>query len=273
MSVQHKRYLMDDTSGAVFVEYLTAFIPMWTFFMCLFQLAFIAHANLIVKHSADVAVRSAAVVFPDNAVYYGGSKPNEYDTNSVPDPTSLGEALRTVFDAVSGGSTDLGTAITALTNMTKLPSIANLGSSRLNAVRLASIVPLVPLAGGVSGLPSLGYRHSVSFPNSSSRPLVTGPNVFDTGTITARVTFAYECQIPLARLIVCGEFGDLDGATSGGELDTHAVVPIASSGASGYYFQLQHDSQSEYQDAWYVNEPPSGIAGIERKIRDILGGS
>ena len=53
--------LLADQRGVVFVEFLIAFVPMWVFFLCLVQLAFITHANLMVKHSADSAARSSWV--------------------------------------------------------------------------------------------------------------------------------------------------------------------------------------------------------------------
>ena len=64
--------LLEDTSGVVFLEFLMAVTPLWTFAACTFQLALIAHASLIVRHSADAAARSAAVVLPDDPAEYGG---------------------------------------------------------------------------------------------------------------------------------------------------------------------------------------------------------
>jgi len=59
------RAFFADRRGVVFVEFLIAFVPMWTFFLCVVQLALIAHADLIVKHAADSAARSAVVVLPE----------------------------------------------------------------------------------------------------------------------------------------------------------------------------------------------------------------
>ena len=46
--------LFADQRGVVFLEFLIAFVPMWTFFLCVVQLALITYANLMVKHSADL---------------------------------------------------------------------------------------------------------------------------------------------------------------------------------------------------------------------------
>ena len=60
------------TAGAVYVEFLIAFLPVFFFFLSLVQLAFVQTANLIVKHAATKAVRAAVVVLPDDPQYYGG---------------------------------------------------------------------------------------------------------------------------------------------------------------------------------------------------------
>ena len=59
-------------AGAVYVEFLIAFLPIFFFFLGLVQLAFVQTANLIVKHSATKAVRAAVVVLPDDPQFYGG---------------------------------------------------------------------------------------------------------------------------------------------------------------------------------------------------------
>lgn len=58
--------------GAVYVEFLIAFLPLFSFFLCLVQLAMLQTANLIVKHAAVVATRAAVVILPDDPQKYGG---------------------------------------------------------------------------------------------------------------------------------------------------------------------------------------------------------
>jgi hypothetical protein len=62
-----------STAGAVYVEFLIAFLPLFFFFLGLVQLIFVQTANLIVKHAASKAVRAAVVVMPDDPKYYGGT--------------------------------------------------------------------------------------------------------------------------------------------------------------------------------------------------------
>ena len=59
--------------GAVMVEFLAAFLPIFAFFLGLVQLVFIQTASLIVNHAAHVAVRAAVVVIPDDALGSVGS--------------------------------------------------------------------------------------------------------------------------------------------------------------------------------------------------------
>jgi hypothetical protein len=62
-----------DRDGAIYVEFLLAFLPVLFFFLSLLQLIFVQTANLITKHAATKAVRAAVVVLPDDPAYYGGT--------------------------------------------------------------------------------------------------------------------------------------------------------------------------------------------------------
>lgn len=55
-----------STKGAVMVEFLAVFMPIFAFFLGLVQLIFIQTASLVVNHAAHVAVRAAVVLIPDN---------------------------------------------------------------------------------------------------------------------------------------------------------------------------------------------------------------
>ncbi len=58
------------TRGAVMVEFLAAFLPIFIMFECLVQLAGLFTAKLVVEHSAATAARAAVVVLDDNPKYY-----------------------------------------------------------------------------------------------------------------------------------------------------------------------------------------------------------
>jgi hypothetical protein len=70
------------TSGAVFVEFLIAFLPVYVFFLCLVQLAVLFAVRLVTEHAATSAARAAAVVIGDDASRYGQEKPHQLDPSS-----------------------------------------------------------------------------------------------------------------------------------------------------------------------------------------------
>ena len=65
------------TKGAIYVEFLIAFFPVFTMFLGLVQLADLHQANIIVNHSAQMATRAAAVILHDDPQFYGN------DTSSI----------------------------------------------------------------------------------------------------------------------------------------------------------------------------------------------
>lgn len=58
--------------GAVYVEFLIAFLPLLIFFMCLWQMSRLYTTGLDVQHAAVLAARSGAVVLADDPARYGG---------------------------------------------------------------------------------------------------------------------------------------------------------------------------------------------------------
>jgi Flp pilus assembly protein TadG len=66
-----------DQSGAVYVEFLIAFLPLFLFFSALVQLGMVQIADLVTKHAAVTAARAAIVVLTDDPKYYGGAPVNQ----------------------------------------------------------------------------------------------------------------------------------------------------------------------------------------------------
>ncbi|MGA7119260.1 MAG: polymorphic toxin-type HINT domain-containing protein, partial [Polyangiaceae bacterium] len=54
------------TSGAVYVEFLIAFLPFFTFFLCLWQASIAYSTKLLVDHAAFAAARAGAVIVAEN---------------------------------------------------------------------------------------------------------------------------------------------------------------------------------------------------------------
>jgi Flp pilus assembly protein TadG len=74
-----RRGLRKDARGAVYVEFLIVFLPLFVMFMSLVQLAFVSVANLVAKHAAYSACRAAIVVLPDDPAFYGDVPVNKAD--------------------------------------------------------------------------------------------------------------------------------------------------------------------------------------------------
>jgi len=236
------------------LEFLIAFVPVWTFFLCVVQLAFITHANLMVKHSADSAARSAVVVLPDDPSEYGGEPEMSVDRN----PVSASD-IATVLGRVGStlrNSSDSSSVVSAFSGAT----LVNLGRSRLNTIRLAAHIPLMPLAPvnvGRDARPSVSkaigserklvsalyyqpFAVAVTFPGLEEG-VATGPEV------TVRVTYAYQCTVPLARRILCRSFRNLEAKEELGD----AFFPLARSIVGGRFRGLQHETTLMIHDAPY----------------------
>ena len=64
------RNLLRDRGGAVYVEFLVAFLPLFIFFECLVQMSGMFTAKLVVGHAAVCAARAAVVVLHDDPSQY-----------------------------------------------------------------------------------------------------------------------------------------------------------------------------------------------------------
>jgi Flp pilus assembly protein TadG len=75
--------LVRDTRGAVYLEFLVAFMPIFTLFLCLCELANLYSSKLVVRHAAYRAARAGAVVFPDDPANYTGENTKRKDVESA----------------------------------------------------------------------------------------------------------------------------------------------------------------------------------------------
>lgn len=203
-----------ETQGAVYVEFLLSFIPLFTFFLGMIQIAMLYSAQLVVQQAAITATRAAAVVLDDN--------PDRYDNQtrlSVEDRGGSGGedgGLAGVFGGGGGGG---------------LPSLgSDSAGRRYSSIRYAAMVPLItitPAPGAVMGGERLStaigsepearaamallytrFMTSITFPTTPhgdalrtrwGRPDENG----QTDSVTARVTYLYMCPVPIANRLVC----------------------------------------------------------------------
>jgi hypothetical protein len=103
--------------GAIYVEFLIAFLPLFIFFMCLLQMAGLHLGKLNTLHSAETAVRAAIVVLPDDPARYsnlevgsitGKRRDDIVKAASLPlTAVSSIKGVKVTFPSSAGGDDDL----------------------------------------------------------------------------------------------------------------------------------------------------------------------
>lgn len=111
--------LRKGTRGAVYVEFLICFMPVWVMMLGMIQIALVYTAHLVVQHAATTAVRAAVVVIPEDPQRYSGATAyNVIDggNTSGPSPVTrfldflsrIGSALSSFGFGGDGGSGGTG---------------------------------------------------------------------------------------------------------------------------------------------------------------------
>ena len=214
--------------------------------MSVLQLAFISHANLMVKHSADSAARAAIVVLPDDPNEYGGEPEMSLDRNPVT-ASDLGVALGQIGVCAAGSSkrsrppecllpegSGQPRKVTPQHDSTGRPYSADAVGADERRSRFAPEHRVRPSE--ASG--SSSARSTISRLRLPSRFRGFEGGVATEPEITVRVTYAYQCTVPLARRILCQSFADLDAQEELGE----AFLPLAQSLVGGRFRSLQHET-------------------------------
>ena len=252
-----RRSLKDDTRAAVYVEFLVVFMPMFTLFLGMIQVALIFAADNLVQHAADAAGRSAIVVLPDDPARYGG--PDEAPKNQISWDDNDSDS--------SSGSTIAG--------MDFGGTFSFRGDSRLNTIRWAAWKPLLAIAPtpqqaidsrgsdsvreaiGEAGLRLVGglayniTAVSVTFPSGpgAEDAQISGTQSFSysrdsPSELTTRVTYLFNCAVPLAAQLMCDAPFNLRRQSEQGYHELGgAMYPIMGEG-SGFLGMLANLLQS-----------------------------
>ena len=205
------RQLGQNDRGAAYLEFLIAFLPMFTMMLLLVQLALLGQAQLVVRHAANTALRSAIVAIDEDPRLYGGS-----------------ERLVLRPDGARGSAT-AGGPLASL----GLGSLPLRGDPRTRDIHLAGYVPLLAIAPTSSQIFTTRQTRSVSralggdsltragfgllyVMGAAAVTLPDGPGSTRHRTdfhgqrdVTVRVTFAYPCLIPLASRMMCDSWLEL----------------------------------------------------------------
>jgi hypothetical protein len=198
--------------GAVYVEFLIAFFPIFLIFLAVCQLALVAAAETIVRHSAFAAVRSAIVVLE--------ASPDQFDG------APRGNLSQGQPRVVPGAEEVLGklgfTVETTVEATTKLPQVG----ARMVPIQTAALVPLLPLAPRAdpatdsvmasivaatkNQLPfALKYSRAatrVTLHDAPDDASLANEPIKANANVTVRVSYLFHCTVPLVRVLMCRGF-------------------------------------------------------------------
>jgi Flp pilus assembly protein TadG len=98
------RRLRRDARGAVFVEFLIVFLPVYIFFLCIIQMGLLFVVKLATEHAAMHAVRAAAVVMGDVPKNYANEKVNQMVRGGKREKAVRDAALITLAPLIFNGT-------------------------------------------------------------------------------------------------------------------------------------------------------------------------
>ncbi len=197
-------------AGAVYLEFLIVFVPVFTFFLLVLQFGLLQAGRLGVRHAAVAAARSAVVVLDDDPAFYDGQKRRSLVSTNCGgnEPSKLLSGL--LGKALGSGSS--GGAVPSGGSTCK-------GGARGGAVRTAAIAALMPfspplhtvVAGTSRGGDIVGIAGKALYAMAAtgvSFPSQPGANSFASSfgiddNVTARVTYLQHCSIPIASRLMC----------------------------------------------------------------------
>ena len=224
-----RQRLSSNVSGAIYVEFLVAFIPVLIFFLGLLQLGLIYTANLVVRHAAVRGARAAIVVLEDDPRHYDDSPRGQISYEGSSENKSGGAQGQVVPDLGLPG---------------ELGALADFGSSRgdarLNAIRRAAYMPLGAVApslaklsktfhlGDGSSLGELGngvrflaglllYNRAAAMVTLRDKDNKVVETLGSEGDVRIHVTYLYYCGIPIVSNFMCDSVADLSGFTQASE--------------------------------------------------------
>lgn len=203
-----------DNKGAVYVEFLLVFPPLFLLFLVILQSAIIRATDIGLRHAAASTVRSAIVVLPDDPYAYEG-----HTRNRIFQDSSCSEGFVGKLHTLLG---KLGSHSMAIPEAGKC-----LGGPRMSAIRFAAIMRMLPFspnpqsiapgalgdsirafgtAGWIAGAAAYSFgATAVTFPegpgSKKNRASLSWSD--NEEEVTVRVTYLAHCGIPIARFFMC----------------------------------------------------------------------
>jgi hypothetical protein len=225
--------VLNNERGAVYVEFLIAFFPVFLMFLGICQVALLTAAEAIVRHAAYSAARTAIVVLEDKPSNFSDAPRGSLSKGSPSERYGIDQIVASlaVFTG-SGGS---------LLSAFRTPRLLSLGEvfamlgrtvepeqpgARMVPIRAAAQMALIPLAPKQSAVtPGNDSVNNALFAPSGEQLLFAAKytsaaasiTIHDTrdglklaadpvdphANVTARVTYAYHCTIPVVRALMC----------------------------------------------------------------------
>lgn len=225
--------------GAVYVEFLIAFFPVFVLVLGICQLAFIASAKAVVEHASWAAARSAVVVLDDEPKRYGGIPRRNHVLISSKHIAGIDDVMKTLN--IDTGSTNAvakkaGGTIQDQRRSSELPADRSSEvvakhrrwlkkfPSRMTPIRAAAYLPLLPLANTDWANANSSVRFAIhdqfffrmqaALQYTKAAAAVTlhdGPSdesvkfteFQPNSLVTVRVVYLFSCDVPIARQLIC----------------------------------------------------------------------
>ncbi len=221
------RDLKQDTRGAVYVEFLISFIPVFFMFLGMVQIALMFVGGLAVQRAAAAAARAAAVVLDDDPQYYGGAERMQLGGGGSGGST---EGAVVGFLAGRGISGDSGSV-----SMPGLDDTSSEGGARMEAIRSAASTPLMAVApppavfvrsesvgGAIGSMPASRIATALLWNRGAMAVrIVDGPASTTARTsferrdledesvmpdqARVRVSYLFHCAVPIANRWICND--------------------------------------------------------------------
>ncbi|MFK7989566.1 MAG: TadE/TadG family type IV pilus assembly protein [Sandaracinaceae bacterium] len=229
-----------DQSGAAYVEFLISFLPLFFLFTGMVQMALMYGADLVVQHSASQAARAASVVLDDDPERYDGQQRRSVQDSSGGEATSAQRVATFIAGSVPGmgaGSVPGGARMGAIRSAASVPLMAVspsltqlMGGARESiGVALGDARERGAVAAGQYNRSAMGVTFPTSPGASSFRDTFpAGQNV----QVTTRVTYLFNCGVPLANRLMCETYASLQLGPVAGLAE--GVIADLSSGRINY---------------------------------------
>jgi hypothetical protein len=247
-----------DRRGAVYVEFLLVFLPVFLLFLCILELGFLYTGRLVAQHAATRAARAAVVIIDDDPAFYGGEARGSVNPNGT---TSDPSAVEAFLDGSGYGS---GASIPR-------------GSARFRDIRSAASIPLLAVAPSAAQLDDddsvrnaigLGPARAMTGAQRYNEaalaitfPTAPGANSYRTTfaedeLITVRVTYLMHCSVPLVPVLMCDETSGLDlSGEEEAQMDLGFLAGIAN--PRFQVVRAETTLRNQWADYLYPSESPT----------------